>query len=258
MKITNTINAFGGHVRKNGPIILGGMAITSGVAASVMGVKAGIKASYILDEYGRGEGYHSLRETVDMTDNKTLVKLVGTEFVPVAVLSVMSITSVVGALYLQNRKNAALAGLYALTESSFREYRNKVTEHIGAKKEQKVVDSIRDDIMVKHPVNSDLITRTGKGSTLCYDELSGRYFESDIESIRSAVNEANESMIGGSNFTTLNELYSLLGLKGIELGRDLGWNVDNIIRLDMGSHIASNGQPCLVVSFENSPHSDYY
>ena len=258
MKITNTINAFGGHVRKNGPVILGGMAITSGVAASVIGFRAGIKASYILDEYGRENGHRSLAETVSITDTKTLLKLAGPEIVPVAVLSVMSIASVVGALYLQNRKNAALAGLYALTETSFREYRNKVTEHIGAKKEQKVVDSIRDDIMVKHPVNNDLITRTGKGSTLCYDELSGRYFESDIESIRSAVNDANESMMSGSNFLTLNELYSLLGLKGIELGRDLGWNVDNIIKLDMGSHIASNGQPCLVIAFENSPHSDYY
>lgn len=254
----NTINAFGGHVRKNGPVILGGMAITTGAAATVMGFRAGIRASYILDAYGREEGYVSLSETISATDTKTLLKLTGPEIVPVAVLSAMSIASVVGALYLQNRRNAALAGLYALTETSFREYRNKVTEQIGAKKEQKVVDSIRDDIMVKQPVNSDLVTRTGKGSTLCYDELSGRYFESDIESIRSAVNDANESMMGGANFLTLNELYSLLGLKGIELGRDLGWNVDNIIKLDMGSHIASNGQPCLVISFENSPHSDYY
>ena len=258
MNISSTLNAFGGHIRKNGPVILGGVAVTTGVAATIMGVKAGFKASYILDEYRRVKGYETLEETIHMTDNKTLLELTAAEAIPVAVLSLTAISAVVGAIYLQNRRNAALVSLYALTEGSFREYRNKVTEHIGSKKEQKVVDAIRDDMLVKNPVNDDLIIRTGKGNTLCYDELSGRYFESDMESIRSAINKANEDMFSGSNFVTLNEVYYELGLKGIELGRDIGWNVDNIIKLDLGSHIASNGKPCLVLAFENTPHSDYY
>lgn len=258
MNISSALNTFGGHIRKNGPVILGGVAVTTGVTATIMGVKAGFKASYILDEYGRENGYETLEETIHMTDNKKLLELTAAEAIPVAVLSLTSISAVVAAIYLQNRRNAALVSLYAITEGSFREYRNKVTEHIGSKKEQKVVDEIRDDVLAKNPVNRDLVVRTGNGGTLCYDELSGRYFESDIESIRSAVNDANESMMGGANFLSLNELYSLLGLKGIELGRAIGWNVDNIIKLDIGSHIASNGQPCLVVSFENTPHPDYY
>lgn len=258
MNISSALNTFGGHIRKNGPVILGGVAVTTGIAATILGVKAGFKASYILDEYGRERGYGSLKETIHMTDNKKLLELTVAEVIPVAVLSITSISAVVGAIYLQNRRNAALVSLYALTEGSFREYRNKVTEHIGSKKEQKVVDAIRDDMLAKNPVHDDMIIRTGNGNTLCYDELSGRYFESDMESIRSAINKANEVMFSGSNFVTLNEVYYELGLKGIELGRDIGWNVDNIIKLDLGSHIASNGKPCLVLAFENTPHSDYY
>lgn len=74
-------------------------------------------------------------------------------------------------------------------------YQEKVVETIGEKKEQQIRDEVAKEQVAKNPVSKNEVIITGGGETLCYDSLSGRYFKSDIEKLRKAVNELNHTMV---------------------------------------------------------------
>ncbi|MBQ5562679.1 MAG: hypothetical protein IIT39_04770 [Clostridia bacterium] len=73
-------------------------------------------------------------------------------------------------------------------------------------------------------VESTAIVTTGYGDTLCYETLSGRYFYSDIEKIRAAVNRANKIILEES-YISLNEFYDELDLGHTGIGDSIGWGV---------------------------------
>ena len=54
--------------------------------------------------------------------------------------------------------------------------RKKVVEAVGEKKEKKIQDAVAKERIDSHPVGTSQIIITGKGSELCYDTVSGRYF----------------------------------------------------------------------------------
>lgn len=122
----------------------------------------------------------------------------------------------IGASSTNLRRNAALATAYTLSESTLKEYQEKVVETIGEKKEQSIRDSVSKDKMVKNPVREVILTESG-GNTICYDVLSGRYFKSDRDKITRVMNELNRQM-RDEMYVTLNDFYYELGLDGTKMG----------------------------------------
>jgi len=160
---------------------------------------------------------------------------------------------ILGGSAIDGKRNAAVMAAYSLSESSFREYREKVRSSIGNKKEQDVVDGIAEEQLSKNPVKESQIVRTGKGTTLCYESLSGRYFISDINDVKRAVNNYNEKLLR-DDFVILNDLYYELGLEDTKLGEVLGWDLrDGQLEARYSSKLASNGDPCLVINYFTLP-----
>ena len=94
---------------------------------------------------------------------------------------------------------------------------------------------------------------TGKGSVMCYDSLSGRYFKSDIEQIRRVVNELNRNLLSDM-FLTVNELYYAIGLSGTKLGDMMGWDIDKgMLEIDFSAQLTEEGEPCLVLNYSTEP-----
>ena len=92
---------------------------------------------------------------------------------------------------------------------------------------------------------------------LCYDQLMDRYFHSDPESIRKAVNDLNYELINGPGmWVGLNEFYEKLGLDPAQIGEELGWTIDNRIDVSFSSMLSNNNIPCLVMRFSTSPVAD--
>jgi hypothetical protein len=156
------------------------------------------------------------------------------------------------------RRNASLATAYSLTENAFREYRSKVVETVGEKKDKVVREAIAKDRLEKDPVENKEVIITDRGDTLCYDVLSGRYFRSNVDKLNKAVNEINRRMIN-HNYISLNEFYYEIGLSNTTLGNVLGWHIDRgTIELEFSAQLAENGEPCLVVDYmDNMPIYDY-
>jgi hypothetical protein len=174
-------------------------------------------------------------------------------YIPSAITGVTSTACLIGASSVNLRRNAALATAYTLSETALTEYREKVVETLGEKKEKVVRDAIAKDKVTNDPVNQQNIIITGKGETLCYDAMFGRYFRSDIDKLKKIANDLNRRM-RDEMYISVNEFFYEVGLGDVAAGHDLGWNIDKgYIELEFSSQLASDGTPCLVIGFETPP-----
>ena len=195
---------------------------------------------------------------VDELTKLETIKTTWTCYVPSVIVGGMSVCCLIGASSVNFRRNAALATAYSLSESALKEYQEKVVEVIGEKKEQDVRDAIVKDKIDKTPVTNREVFLTEKGNTLCLDLMSKRYFRTDIDMLKRAVNELNRRM-RDEMFISLNDFYYEIGLDGIKLGDDLGWNIDRgYIDLQFSSQLANDETPCLVIDYEVAPEYDYH
>ena len=169
----------------------------------------------------------------------------------------LSVTCLISSGSVNAKRNAALATAYKISETALTEYKNKVVETIGEKKEQVIRENIAKDKVDQNPVSNSTVIISDKGNTLCYDAAVGRYFRSDLDKIKRAVNEINRKMTY-EMYVSLNEFYDELNLPNTDLGDELGWNMDDgLVEIDYSSQIADDGTPCLVIGYSIAPRYDY-
>lgn len=251
----NTINTMAISARrtiiKNSPAILTGIGVL-GVFSTVYGaIDATPKAMQILEER-RAEELDINEEFNDFT-RWEMFQAVWKCYIPTFISGTITVIAIISANSVNQRRNAALIGLYSLSENALKEYKNKVIETIGEKKGQEIKDGIAKDRIIKNPVRDTEIINTGHGDTLCYEVLSGRYFRSDIEHIRRSLTEASIKLMT-EMFMSLNEIYSELDLPTIGVGDMMGWNIDDgSIKPEFSSQLTENDIPCLVLDFEMMP-----
>ena len=237
-------------MKKHSPEILTGIGIAGMITTTVMAVRATPKALMLIEE-------RKIDERIEELSPMETVRTTWTCYVPSALVGISSICCLIGASSVNFRRNAALATAYTLSESALKDYQEKVIETIGDKKEQGVRDAVAKERLERVPVSTKEIIITQNGNTLCFDAISGRYFKSDIDIIKKAVNELNRTMLD-EMYISLNDLYYELGLGNIPLGDDLGWNVnDGFIDLGFSSQLAEDGTPCLVIDYSVAPKYDY-
>ena len=248
--VTHLIKGAKTFMTKRSPEILTGIGIAGMITTTVLAVKATPKALMLLDEAEN-------EKNADLTTVEK-VKVAWKPYIPAAVTCTASVACLIGASSVSARRNAALATAYQLSTSALTEYKEKVVETIGEKKEKVVKDKIAQKKVEENPVSTNSVIVTGKGSTLCLDSLSKRYFESDIEKIRKAVNDLNYRMMS-EMYISLNEFYSELGLDTTVIGDDLGWNIstDGMIEIEFSSQITDDGRPCIVIEYMVAPRYDY-
>lgn len=258
-KIAKTAQEF---TVKNSPVILTALAVGGFVSTVVLAVKATPEAhrKLVLEDSYRSEAENSdskYQYKDIFNDPVGIIKLTWKEYIPTAVVGSLSIACIIGAQSINHRRQAALATAYTLVENGYREYREKVTQHIGESKEQKVRDEIVKDKLEADPVKSKEVIITSGGDILCYDTLSGRYFNSSVQAIEKAQNEINLKCIN-EMYASHNDFYRLVGLPLVALGEELGWRTDHKMELEFTSDLASDGRPCLAINYQVAPIRGYY
>lgn len=170
---------------------------------------------------------------------------------------VASIACLLGSHSVHAKRNAALATAYKLSETALNEYREKVVEEIGEDKEKVIRDKVSQKHLDEKPVSKNEVIITGTGKQLCYDGISGRYFESDIQTIRAAVNKINETMVY-EMYAALNDFYNEIGLSNTDMGDELGWNIDDgLLEISYGAMVANDGRPCITLEYHVAPRYDF-
>ena len=252
-KLTKFVKTVRTTARKHSPEILTGLGIAGMVTTVVMAVRATPKALNMLED-AEEEKYVNEQEELTTFEK---VKATWKCYIPAAVVGTVSIGCLVGASSVNARRNAALATAYALSESTLKEYQEKVVEKLGEKKEQEIRDDIAKDHVDRNPISKSEVIVTGNGDTTCFDILSGRYFTSNIEKLRRVENELNRQM-RYDMYVSLNEFYDAIGLDHIKIGDSLGWNIDSgYIELKFSSQLDEHGTPCLVLDYSLEPRYGY-
>lgn len=232
-------------VSRRSPEILIGLGIAGMISSTVLAVRATPKALRLIDEKTEEKG-----ETISKLE---AVKACWKCYIPAAISAATSVACIIGASSVHAKRNAALATAYKLAESSLVEYKDSVVKTIGEKKAMDVVDNLSKEKVEKQPVSKSEVFVTKAGNTLCLETISGRYFKSDIERIKRAVNELNRRMLN-ENYISLSEFYDELDLDHTSISDKLGWDIEKgMIDIYFSSQIADDGTPCIVVNYSTPP-----
>lgn len=248
LKLFNNVSR---KLDRKSPEILASIGIAGMLTTVVLAVKATPKALTLIDEA-------SNVKNAELTKGE-VIKVAWKPYLPAVITGIMSTTCMIGSVHIGARRIAALSTAYKLTETAFSEYKEKVVETIGEKKEKAIKEKIVQDKLEKNPVSNASVIVTGKGKTLCLDAAFNQYFDSDYEAIRKAVNDVNYQMLG-CNYISLNDFYDALGIDRIPVGDEVGWNItkEGKVEIEFSSQIASDGRPCLVIQYLVAPKYDYW
>lgn len=251
--LSNVVKTVQTTLHKHSPEILMGFGITGMITTTVMAVKATPKAMERMDSVKKKHADDSNKKAF----YKDVLLNVAPIYIPAALVGTLSVSCLIGSSSVNHKRNTALATAYTLSESALKEYQGKVVETIGEKKEEAVRAAIAKDKVDAAPVVDREIVITGNGTTRCFDPISARYFESDIETIRRSVNELNRRLLI-NDYISLNEFYGELGLDYTDIGDTIGWRVDRgLVEVTYHAILDKRGVPCLALEYMLAPYHDY-
>jgi hypothetical protein len=247
----------GRMLSNNSTSILSAAAVGGVVVTAILAVRAARRIDIVLqnDEQDLSPALFHTGYNIEKT--KVMVQMFWRDYIPPVAAGLATIACIVGANRIGLRKQAATLGAYTIADAAFREYKREVVDLLGEKKEREVQDKVAIRKMEEDPPKDNEVVLLGVDEQLCYDVLSGRYFKSDVETIRRAANEINALILNGEMYASLNEFWAFLGLDSTTLGEELGFNIEHRIELVFTSHLAKNGVPCLAVGYSSLPVADY-
>lgn len=242
----------------NAPVILTAAGVVGTVATAIFTGKSAYKAAQIIKDAEHMNNLNRNEPDWAPLDNKDKIQLTWKLYAVPVSTGVVAVASIVFANRISTKRAAALAAAYSLSERAFHEYKGKVLEHIGENKERKVRDEVAQDKLKKNPVSaqSGQIIMTGGGDQLCLDGFSGRYFFSDMESIRKAVNDINQQ-IHHSGSASLSDFYEKLGLHSTDVSDEVGFSYELPLDIDYTSGLSDDGRPCIVMTYRLLPNAKF-
>ena len=258
-KMNNLLQKTTLFCKRNAPTILTTIGGAGVIATTVMAVKATPKALVRLEK--------AEEENKKPLTTFEKVKVAGPVYVPTILMGASTIVCIFGANVLNKRHQAALVSAYAMIDSSYKEYKQKLKELYGEEAHQEIVNAIAVEKAREVGItaecmcaNSCLTDDEACGDpVLFYDEWSNRYFESTIEQVITAQYHLNRNFVL-RGYTTVNELYDFLGLDHTKQGGVLGWAVeDELYWIDFNQRkvMLDDGLECYIIETPWGPSADF-
>jgi len=236
--VSNTLKL----VKSNSPEILTVLGAVGVLATAYLSGKGAFKAAAIIDSAEEKEG------TSD--DPKERLKeragLTWKCYIPAAIVGSATIGCITASQKASNKRTMASIASYAVLDQIFADYKEKVIEQIGVGKEQKIRDEVAQRRVTKNPPTQVLVM--GSGHVLCCENFTGRYFRSDMETLRKAQNDVN-SLAMKDLYVSLNEFYDLVGLPPTSNSDVMGWNFEKNMELRFSTVLGPSNEPCLVFDY---------
>lgn len=227
-------------ILRNSHHILTGLALL-GVGTSVA---LSVRADRIMHEW-------DIDEFKQLTKEQR-IKLYVRIYAPPAIAVLATGACIVGAHSISVKRESSLLLAYEGTRSMYDRYRASVQERLGPEEKQ-----IAEKAASKaQPAPRETIVY-GEGDCLFYDAYSGRYFKSTVNKIDRVVNELNYTLLR-EMCVSLNEFYAGIGLEGISLGDQLGWNEQRQIEIQYGAKVSEEGKAVVVIDFVVEPTEKWF
>lgn len=234
----------------NSPAILTGLGVVGTITTAVLTGKAAYSSASILED--------ALIEKRQVQPgpltNREKIDAVWKEFIPPVVVGAITLTAIIGANHIGTRRAAAMAAAFKISERMAEEYRQKVVEHMGDKKEEMVRSEVaRDRIQNSQGVNTIVLN---EDQIIFYDSWSARPFQSTRQRVEDAVNQVNYQ-INHNWSMSLTEFYQLLDLPGTAVSDDFGWNTDALLSLYYTSCLLPDGRPACEIRYQVEPLQNF-
>lgn len=244
-------------VGDNSTLLLTAGGVVGTVATAYLTGKASFKAADLVAEQKNIIKTHAEEVLGEVSLSKTeTAKLVWHLYLPAAGVGVLTITSIVMAHRISAKQIAALTVAAGVTERSFKEYKEKVLEQLGARQDEKIRDEVAQDRVSANPPKSGEVIIAGSGQVLCYDMLTGRYFNSTIEDLKKAENKVNYELIHYMS-CSLSFFFDEIGLPPTIYSDSVGWNMNNHMELQFSATMTEDQKPCIAVNFSKLPIPDF-
>lgn len=238
---------------ENSPSILTALGVAGTVTTAVLTGRAAYSSAFLLQEAWNNRPQMQGEDLEPLTKKEEL-QLVWKEFIPPVVVGAITLTAIIGANRVGARKAAAMAAAFKISEKMAEEYRAKVIEHIGDKKEEMVRSEVLKDRLQRFDGVETIIL--GDGEILFYDSWSDRAFRSTIDRVEAAVNQVNFE-INRNWSVSLTEFYDFIGLKKTAVSDDFGWNTDQLLEPYYTACLLDDGKPAREIRFATQPFQKF-
>lgn len=231
------------NTKEHFPLILSVAAGVGTLATAYLTARASFKAAEVIIAWEEENGADdNLKERL-----KEEIPLVWKFYIPPAISAASTIACIIGANRVEVKKTIAAQTAFAVSERVYSEYRDKVIEEFGERKDQSIRDKMADDRVKKTAPSSEFVI-SGPGNVLCCELFTGRYFNSDMETLRKAQNDINAKVLG-HDYATMNDFYYLVGLAHTTQGGQWGWKSDKQMNLQFSTVLTEDGRPCLAFEY---------
>lgn len=233
-------------VTANSPVLLLGTSIAGVITTAVVSARAGWKARGIVD------AKQAEQPDVPLT-KKEQAQLTWLCYAVPGVTAASTIAGVTGLHMVHSKRNAALAGLYALSVNKLDDVQEEAEKLLGTKKSQQLNDNLAQKNIDRHGNYAEPAV-TGGGTDLWYDAYTDRFFYSSMNEIAKGVNEANAFLVAEGDLD-LNTFYDKIGLNPIPSGTELGWSGEPI-NVMYGAVMHPDGRSAGSITFRDDPQLD--
>lgn len=228
------------------PVLLTAIGVAGVIGTSILSMRAARKADRLLAEAGAkvvpGEDF-GLKQEVAAT---------WTAYIPPVVSGTMTITAIVLANRIGAKRAAALAAACTISEKAYTEYREAVVKKFGEKEERQMRNEIVQKHVTDNPPSTGNVLMVSGGDHLFCEMYTRRYFRSDMETIRKAINDINYQ-INTEGYATISDFYDLVGLEHTDVSDEMGWSSDKLMAVDFDPIMSEKGEPCVGISFMTQP-----
>lgn len=254
MQIPKNLKEIERLINHNSPVILTAVGVAGTITTAYLAGKASIKAHQILEE----ARYNGVNRDPKVLTKKEQFQKVWKLYIPAVAVGTFTCAAVIGSNRIGTRRAAAVASAYAISEKAAKEYKEKVLEKIGVKKEEEVRAEVAQDRIDRDQPTPLNVIKTGNGSVWFRDDWSGRYFESDMEAVKAAQNNINYKILR-EDYASLTDFYQELKLPSITNSDNLGWNRVNEVELTFATGTTDDGRvPVHTFSFRNAPEPNMW
>lgn len=243
MDLKHLVNTAMKQLQKQSPNILTAIGVGGVVGTSYLVVRATFEAATIIRENEKEGVIDDPKQRF-----KERTKQVWRLYIPAGVSGVVTIGCIVGSSRISGRRASAAYAAYSLSELAFGDYKDKVVEQLGKNKEEAIRTELAQEKANENPTGQQTLFVVSGGQVLCCEGHTMRYFRSDMETLRKAMNDVNHK-IRNEPYVTLDEFYDLIGLAHTSYSGEMGWDSDKQFELQFHAILSDQNEPCMIFEY---------
>lgn len=265
MKLPKRLSKAGSYTynvcKKNSPEILTGLGIAGFIAATIIGI---FETPKYLDDVEKKKEELEV-EKLPIKDNAILI---ARHYVPTVSLIVASSSCVIKSNRIYAGRLSAAVTAYSLTETAYREYKDKVKETLGEKKEHEIEEKVFADRVKSNLPTDAQLDMLGPGLSLVYEPYTNQYAVMKSYEVDKAITRLNADFILENRLSLNDYIYELMSWDRsgeMHMNPDWtyqGWNMsskdDLLARGDWGFKLNEDtGRTAIVINLNRDPTHDY-